>query len=64
LIEDEYSPNHFEIEIDLPFGTVSAELKYREADAQDHKLQDISAPAIKAAFKTFQEPVPISMADQ
>lgn len=63
LLEDEYQQNLFELEIELPFGTVSAELKYREEGAEDTNLHDITAPAVKAAFKTFCEPVPISLAD-
>jgi len=30
LVEDEYTPNYFECELDLPFGTVESKLKYRE----------------------------------
>lgn len=64
LEEDEYTDNLFEKEIDLPFGTVSAELKYREEGAEDDKYHDITAVAVKQAFKTFCEPVPISLAEQ
>jgi len=63
-LKDVYSENHYEAEIELPFGTVHADLKFREEGAESDKLQDITAPAVKAAFKTELEPVPISMADQ
>jgi hypothetical protein len=64
LIEDEYTPNYFEIEIDLPFGTVSSVLKYREETAEDMKLHDVTLPQVNSAYKTDLEPVPISNAEQ
>jgi len=64
LVEDEYTPNYFECEIDLPFGTVSSVLKYREETSEDTKLLDVTLPQVNSAFKTELEPVPISNAEQ
>ena len=64
LEEDEYTPNYYEKEIDLPFGTVSSKLMYREEGAEDTKLHDPTSAAILAAYKTDLEPVPISMETQ
>jgi len=63
LPEDEYTANHFEIEIELPFGTVSAVLKCRNVNSDDQKLEDVTSASINSTFKTFLEPVPISQAD-
>lgn len=40
LEEDEYAQNSYYKEMDLPFGTVSAVLKYREEGSEEQKLQD------------------------
>ncbi len=64
LPEDEYSPNHHETEVELPFGTVSCVLKYRESTAEDQKVHDITVASINNAFKNSLEPIPISMAEQ
>ena len=36
------APTHFEKEIELPFGLVSSELRYRELNGEDKKLQKIT----------------------
>lgn len=64
LPEDEYTQNYYELQIDLPFGSVSAVLKYREEGSEDPKLQDPTSSLLTQAFKTELEPMPISMADQ
>lgn len=63
LPQDEYSTNLYEKEIELPFGTVSAELKYKEDGIEDDKYHEVTVVAIKQAFKCHLEPVPISAAD-
>lgn len=60
----ELDSNYYETEIDLPFGTVSSVLKYREEGAEDDKYHDVTVEKIKKAYDFFQEPIPISMAEQ
>ncbi len=64
LLEDEYSAHRYEAVIELPFGTVSSVLKFREEESEDKKLQEFSQASINAAYKTELEPIPISQADQ
>jgi hypothetical protein len=63
LLEDEYSAHRFEAVIELPFGTVSSCLKFREEESEDKRLQDFAQASINQAFKTELEPTPTSQAD-
>ena len=63
MIESEYRKNHFEAEIELPFGTISSVLKYKEEANDDHKFHEITQPTISAAYKWYLEPSPISIAE-
>lgn len=66
LDNDAKYPNDFEKEIEVPFGTISATLKFKEVESDEpHKPpQDVTIASITQAFKTFCEPKPISMAEQ
>lgn len=64
LDEDDYTPNYFEKELDLPFGIVSSKLMYREENSEDTKLHEPTSQAVLSAYKTELEPVPISMEEQ
>ena len=59
-------PNDFEKELELPFGSISAVLKFKEEneDGENKPPQDVTIASISQAFKTFCEPRPISMAEQ
>lgn len=65
LVQDEYSPLYHEAVLDLPFGTVSSKLLYRDDNDEEKKLKSEGLiPAVEQAFKADLEPIPISMETQ
>jgi len=65
LVQDEYAPLYHEAVIDLPFGTVSSKLLFRDENDEEKKLKSEGLiPAVEQAFKADLEPIPISMETQ